>query len=210
MNLDIERGKEMLENTASALESLGIKYWIDSGTLLAAYRDKNLNPFDHDLDIRCLPGEVTDSNIGDLVKAFWDIGYTIAVQNKGKRAQMLLGTPDHKVLLDLKFAFQDENLLWVYCWASTLGDEEPTVHAYPRRFFEKMDEIELLGRKYPTPSPIVEYLEYHYGKEWQLFKKDISQADETDLTWDSLKSPPCAMSLKQLVERREQCAAAHK
>ena len=105
-------------------------------------------------------------------------------------------------MVDLKFAFQDKDLLWIYCWSDTLGEMKPVVHVYPKKFFEEMGEIELCGRKYPTPNPIVEYLEYHYGEEWRLFKKNISQADETDLSWDSIHSPPCSMSVEALAELR--------
>jgi len=203
--LDLAKAQKALEQTADYLEDFGIKYWIDSGTLLGAYRDKKLIPYDHDIDIRCLPGQVTDENVAEFVKGLWEIGYTIILQNAGKniRAQFICINADD-VILDLKFAYEDQNLLWVYCWATPGGEGTPRVHVYPHRFFQHLTAIKLLGRKYPAPSPILEYIEAHYGKDWREFKVSIEQADETDLSWDHMHSPPAAMSLEELAQKREE------
>ena len=204
--LDVKLAQQALEKTADLLDSWRIKYWIDSGTLLGAYRDKNLIPYDHDIDVRLLPGQIPEEKMPDFVKDLWGIGYRVLIQNPGKRAQVLC-VDKNEVLLDLKFAFQDKNLIWIYIWQSAGCEEEPVVHAYPRRFFEKMGEIDLLGRKYPTPTPIEKYLEYHYG-EWQEFKKRPEQAEETDLIWDYLKHPPCALTVKELAQKRAELGVA--
>ena len=47
-----ETANEVLQLTADVLEELNIRYWIDSGTLLGAYRDKAIIPYDHDIDVR--------------------------------------------------------------------------------------------------------------------------------------------------------------
>lgn len=43
--------RNLLVNTTKLLEGAGITYWLDYGTLLAAVRDGELIPWDHDADI---------------------------------------------------------------------------------------------------------------------------------------------------------------
>ncbi len=204
--LDITQANIYLKATAEVLEKHEALYYLDSGTLLGAYRDKAFIPYDHDIDIRVLPKQIPEERMPDLIKDLWSIGYQVILQNIGTRAELIcLGKEN--LMLDLKFAFQDESLLWIYCWEQPHEAAEPRVHAYPRKFFDKLGEIELGGRKYPAPHPIEEYLEYHYG-EWREFKKESSQADETDLSWDYMYHPLCAMSLEELAEKRKNGASS--
>ena len=200
--IDLEKAEKALRVTAELLENLGIKYWIDSGTLLGIYRDNSLIPYDHDIDIRCLPQQVTDDNIASLVIGLWNIGYHVVIENKGKRAQLICVNTEG-IMLDLKFAFQDDSLLWIYCWRSASGVEKPRVHCYPRKFFRHMTDIEFKGRKYPAPAPIEDYIKAHYGEDWRKFKASVEQAEDTDLSWDYMFNPPSAMSLEELEECRQ-------
>ena len=198
--LDIPRANKLLQATAELLEKWGALYYLDSGTLLGAYRDKDFIPFDHDIDVRVLPGQISMEKMPDFIKGLWSIGWRAILQNVGTRAELIC-LDNSDLMLDLKFAFQDENLLWVYCWEQPHEKYPPRVHVYPRSFFDKLGEIELGGRKYPTPSPIEGYLEHHYG-EWEKFKKGSDAANMTDLKWDAMYHPPCAMSLEELAEKR--------
>jgi hypothetical protein len=200
--LDVKEAQKLLESTADVIEMLGAKYWIDSGTLLGAYRDKALIPYDHDIDIRILPGQLSLDLMPDLVWNLWQIGYRVMIQNYGTRAELIC-IHETKIMLDLKFAFQDANLVWIYCWTQPYSIEPPRVHCYPRKYFRHMETIELLGRQYPCPSPVEGYIVEHYGNDWREFKKREEQAEETDLSWDYMKSPPCAMSLEELEAKRK-------
>ena len=200
---DIEVANEMLQKVADILEEMGMKYWIDSGTLLSALRDKTINQYDHDIDVRIFPGEAKDEDMPELIQKLWGIGFHVIIENPGKRAQLICYSKN-QIMLDLKFTFKDENLLWMFCWSGVYDENEPVVHAYPMTFFEKMGEIKLLGRKYPTPTPIEGYIEHHYGKDWKEFKEKPEDANDTDLIWDYLHDPPCAMSLTQLNALREE------
>ena len=192
----------VLEATADILEGMGAEYYLDSGTLLGAFRDKGgFISYDHDVDLRVLPGQIQDSQMSDFVRKLWEAGFRVMIQNYGGRAELIC-MHENTVMLDLKFAFKDQNLLWIYCWNQPYSIEAPRVHAYPVKFFKVLSSIELAGRKYPCPDPVEGYIEYHYGKDWKEFKKRPEQADETDLSWDFMYSPPCAMSLEELAKKR--------
>jgi hypothetical protein len=202
--LDIEEANKLLNKVADLLEGMGVGYYLDSGTLLAAHRDKTINYLDHDIDVRILPGQLAEDRMPDLYKSLCEIGFKVIAHNWGRRAELICVTVPGKMMLDLKFAFEGDGLLWVYAWPEAFSPAEPRVHWYPKRFFEPLGEIELLGRKYPCPAPIEEYLEHHYGPEWKLFKKRPEQAEESDLTWDFLKGPPCSMDVKSFMEKRKE------
>lgn len=58
--------RNLLVNVTRLLNSAGVTYWLDYGTLLAAVRDGELIPWDHDADIGYF---ATDSGkIGNLRK----------------------------------------------------------------------------------------------------------------------------------------------
>jgi len=199
--LDRKYANQTLQKTADTLEGMGAKYFIDSGTLLSAYRDKDINIYDHDVDVRILPNEVPQERTSELVKRLWDAGFYYIAQNMGDRAELICLMEIEKAItmLDLKFAFQDGKYVWVYVWGcnSAIAREDPRVHCYPSHFFQKLETIELLGREYPCPSPVEDYLVYHYGNNWREFKERADQEEMTDYKWSSLYSPPCSMGIHE-------------
>ena len=42
----------------------------------------------------------------------------------------------------------------------------------PKKYFDTESKIELLDMKFLKPSPVEEYLEYRYGEDWRIPKKD--------------------------------------
>jgi len=186
--------KQVLIKITDILKSLGLTYWIDSGTLLSAYRDKNINLFDHDLDIRTFIDEFNDDLIGEYFKLAWKSGFNWFEAYQLPFSQILT-CHENKTVVDLKLCYRDKEHIWYYCWNDP--NPMPILHVYPVRFFETFGSIELLGNGYPCPQPIEEYLNYHYGPDWRQFKARAEQADESDFTWDYMKSPPCAMTLQE-------------
>jgi len=186
---------EVLQQTADVLESLHIPYWIDSGTLLSAYRDQNINHLDHDIDLRCFSDKVDEAKTAELVKGLWLAGFHHIEANKPIKAQ-ILALHQQRILLDFKFCHIKDNLLWYYCWADPYP--QPLFHVFPTRFFEKLGKIELLGREYPCPQPIEEYIIRHYGPDWRKFKVRASEANVTDLSWDYMHDSPACMTQGQL------------
>jgi len=194
--LDVNACKQALERTVDALEELGITYFIDSGTLLSTYRDNTVNVYDHDIDVRVFRDDVSKEKEAELIKRLWAKGFRLMVM--ATEHQLGAGHPlGTGVNLDLKFCGMDDKDVWYYCWKEP--DPIPIIHLYPRRFFENMTTINLLGRDYSCPSPIEEYIEYHYGKDWREFKVRAEDAEETDMTWDYMKDPPCMLTLEEFI-----------
>jgi len=188
-----EAAAKVLSQTSDLLAEFGKTYWIDSGTLLSAFRDKDINEYDHDIDIRTIGTQWEVGEVAELIRRLWLMGYCHLIDT-GEAQEQILAYHIDGVLLDFKFCHYDEESVWYYCF-----DGKPTItvaHLFDRRFFETLGSIDLLGREYPCPAPVEEYIEAHYGPEWRLFKVRASEADETDLTWDYMKDPPAMLTEK--------------
>lgn len=183
---------EALQEVANTLEFMKVEYWIDSGTLLSAYRDKDINKFDHDIDIRVHAARfIGRDQLSDLIKNLFIRGFYHFESPKTRLQLSILN--EKGIFIDLKFCYQDSDDLWYFCFNEP--DPTPILHVYPRRFFNPLGKIELFGREYPCPQPVEEYLVHHYGEDWRKFKVRVEEANETDLTWDYMHDPPCSMTM---------------
>ena len=97
--LNVNNAEQTLIKTTDLLKENGLGYWIDSGTLLGAYRDKNLIPYDHDLDIRLLPNQLPESKESEFIKRLWEIGYKVIIKNYGKRGEFICAH-ENTIMLD--------------------------------------------------------------------------------------------------------------
>jgi hypothetical protein len=185
-----------LNKVADILESLNIEYWIDSGTLLSAYRDKSFNIFDHDIDIRVKKSVLSDDKLAEFIKAIWQNGFRDIEGNKPYNAQVLFAG-ELGIVIDFKLCEENDKYVWYYCWREP--DPKPILHVFPNKFYKELGKINLCGRDYPCPNPPLEYIEHHYGEDWRMFKVRIEEANETDVSWDYMKDPPCAMTQGQFL-----------
>jgi len=190
---------------------MGVRYWLDSGTLLGAVRNDAINILDHDVDIRCFKEDITDEMMPTLISELYKAGFATIECNRGDRKQLLGINHDANCMLDLKFCEHDKEHLWYYVWdftpASSINGSEPTVHCFPMKFFEELENRQFLGQEYPVPSQQEEYLEFHYGPNWKEFKLNPEDVDMTDYKWDSQYDPPCAMSVEDFKKLKEKAHA---
>ena len=94
-----------LNKVADILEAQKINYWIDSGTLLSAFKDKTFNIYDHDIDIRY--SEIDEESEAELVKQLWKGGFKVIEGGKAMRAQINV-LSEFDIMVDLKMSFQDD------------------------------------------------------------------------------------------------------
>ena len=202
-----EDAKQALDAVVSVLNDMGVRYWVDSGTLLAGVRNKTFNIFDHDIDIRCFRDDLPDDLMSEFVMRLYDKGYRTFQQNKGDRKQLLC-LFSNNVLLDLKFCEHNEEWLWYYVWDNMPGSsaftEDTVIHCFPLNFFDEFGEIEIDGTMYNCPKNYEGYLLAHYGEKWKEFKAESKDVDMTDIKWDAQYSPPCAIPLYELERRTRQ------
>jgi len=143
--MDENEAKQVLFKFADIADSLGITYFLASGTCLGVVRDNSFIPGDNDVDV----GVLCDKNkllklYNELVKVF-RFGSAWYDPNKNRKVIYVLHFWQNRVLLD------------IFC---TFPEEE-------KKFFNSFDEVTFLGRKFNVPHPVDSYLTSHYGN-WRV------------------------------------------
>src|SRR5689334_18569499 len=79
---NLVKAREMLFKTVDLLEENGIPYHLEGGTLLGIVRDKELLPWDHDVDVSV---PVVFAN--EILNKKWQLlllGYKVSVRKSGR------------------------------------------------------------------------------------------------------------------------------
>ena len=161
-----QKMKSMLMRTIDILNDIGLKYWLDAGTLLGIIRDGDLIPWDYDADIGILPEtshEIMKHRIKFLPK------YSIY-----RRKVNSIWLPENTRVLKVKTVLErikqinfHLDLFCVYPLYDTYRwiDSDSLKHA-DKKYFDKLDTITWEGREIKIPNHVEEYLSFRYG-DWK-------------------------------------------
>lgn len=163
----------MLIKVTGIMEKAQIPYVLEAGTLLGIIREGRLLPWDDDVDLT-----ITKQNESKLLAIITKIrlsGYKVSVKKYKKdlkyfdRGEIRIIKVKHltfpffktDVTLDIfvKKLIGDE-----YYW--TVGVKKPVLKSVPKRFYEKLTEIEFRNKHYSVPEDYEGYLTEHYG-DWR-------------------------------------------
>lgn len=134
------------------LDSLGIPFWLDGGTLLGAFRDGDFCEDDeNDVDL-CTWMEFKDRRI--LERAEKE-GFRIYHQWETQFAITKDGCK-----IDLFFNQKEEDNAFTYLYK---GDKKDKKVVIPLRFYESLEPIEFKGAMFNRPCDVTDYLTLKYG-----------------------------------------------
>lgn len=182
-----EQARYWLKTVTGMLESRGIKYSLDAGTLLGIVREGRLLPWDNDMDLF-----VPDTEVEKLKKCalpFFLKGLRVRVETmKSPNSPLQPGAMRimklrnrHKLVhrgqmvLDIFVKHYHEGS---YHWAEGRLDEV-VYKSVPAHYLEDLDCIDFDGKRYPIPKDYDGYLTCRYGdwrtpvKEWDHRKDDL-------------------------------------
>jgi len=161
-----EAAIENLKDIKKILDKFGITWWLDGGTALGAYRDKDFCEGDEDdIDI-C----TWDNYLGlkDIIIAEakvmgfelhhdWEL--EIAITRNGSK-------------IDLFFNRKNKMDAYTHIYD---GDRICKYVVIPVHFYEKLEPIKFYDMDFLVPSPIEDYLSLKYG-DWntKIHRKDYS------------------------------------
>ena len=220
-----ESGDKHFQRVISILSKNNIPYWVDQGTLLGIIRDKQIIPWEWDLDFGVFENEISRKSVE---KAFLDNGFTIEdISKNNKYIHFLFGDerkvditfyekkddialtyfkgPDglygrfikhvFSVLMNREITNKKTSLLKRLLFNSldiiiliptfnkftfdlffkiikqrmdSLGPTSLISYKIPLPFINIRDSIQFLNTKIYIPSKPVKYLEYSYGKTWNV------------------------------------------
>ena len=214
---------ELLKKIKSLFEKNNIEFWLDTGTLLGAVREKRFIPWDTDLDLGTwaynLPRikKIFEENKHDEFEiAYFDLEKNIDILHKEYKVDInLYELKNNKAvrtwyvnnkigsLLDyFRWIFIVDNISFKKSSAPrtiTVGLSKirkmipkRLTHfvnkvigliylkigcikvdiAIPKKYFEKLVDMDFLGTKFKVPEETEEYLELRYGKNWRTPNKN--------------------------------------
>ena len=155
----------LMEKCCMSLEDIdGLVYRITDGTALGLYREGGFIKHDDDVDVDIL---FNDSKHIKLIKyKFKELGFKIGreVHYRGL-IQQLAFYLNNGFIFDIIFWHKNDNLIYNY-------SEKNYERIQDYKYFdtEKMIYFTLNNKKYPIPTPIEEWLEFRYGKDWRTPK----------------------------------------
>ena len=143
-----------LKESKYILDALGITFWLDAGTLLGAYRDKDFCQDDED-DIDLCTWDnyryLRDSIVEEFLKRDFELIYEWDYQ------LMFLRGGNH---IDLFFNQRDKDKAFRYQYE---GKNMKGTLIAPAKYYERLKAIRFKGMSFLAPSPIREYLTLKYN-----------------------------------------------
>jgi phosphorylcholine metabolism protein LicD len=152
---------------ATLLDKAGIVWWLSDGSVLGCVREGRFLDSDHDIDLGAWSGDLPA-----MRKALENRG--IGRVRRDIDSQLQVKSPGIK--FDIHGYNRDGDVVWY-----PLGLKAEYRYQFPARLFDRFEWHEFYGRQVRTPCPSVDYLEAHYGPDWQTPKP----------VWDWRTDPTC-------------------
>lgn len=165
----VDKAEECLLDFKEILEELEIRYILDGGTLLGAYRDRTFPEDDEDdIDLTTLADFDTHQ---EIVNRAIDKGFeTYHIWKPTEKATGQIAMKRGGIKVDLMFKKLKGDKAW---WTLWRGDKVETYKAVPKRFYEETKPISFVGAEFSRPKDIEEYLTLRYGN----WKKPVHRSE---------------------------------
>ena len=154
---DKKKATMNLRDIKKIFDGYKFNFWLIGGTLLGAVREKDFISWDDDIDIAVYEEEFLPK-YDVLKKKFIAKGFIFRDWQKSEGTKIGLFRKKQKITIDCLFLdpfYRDNKFRVSRQWR------------YPRKYFEKYEEIKFKGMIFRVPSPSVSFLKYIYGKNWE-------------------------------------------
>ncbi|XP_053558589.1 ribitol-5-phosphate transferase FKTN [Bombina bombina] len=167
-----KKAKSLLQLAASTLSTLGVTFWLSSGTCLGWYRQCNIIPYSKDVDL----GIFIQDYKPEIIPAFQKAGLPLKHKfGKMEDSLELSFFGDGDVKLDIFFFYEEDDHMWNGGTQAKSGKKFK--YLFPKFTLCWTEFAELKVR---VPCETLDYLEANYGKNWDVPLK----------VWDWKNSPP--------------------
>jgi hypothetical protein len=168
-----------LEEISRVFEKYKVPLFLTYGALLGIVRDGDFIPYDDDIDL-CITEKIDYQTRKAIGNTLLDIGYgpqpiSFRVFDRLEASEPGYNGDAHsgiivcqkRIRTTLFFFGQEDCPIHGSCMVCHPKLGSGRLISTPAHFFEKPDIIKFKGKKYLTPSPVKEYLEFMYGDTWK-------------------------------------------
>ena len=169
-----KEGTNVLKAFVSCMNAHGITYWLEFGTLLGAYRDKDYVPNEMDLDVGLFLSDAKKAYEALIAAGFHLIReFHVVGENGLEQTYEYLGTT-----IDLMFFYSENDLLWcngaLFPSRIKLGKLiECNVTSHHFKSFI-CTEIEFKGIKVSVPANTEEHIIEIYGPGYKVYDPNFT------------------------------------
>ncbi len=180
---NLKKAKRILFDVVDLLDKHGIEYHLEGGTLLGLVRDKDLLPWDHDVDI-----SLQYKNLNSFLKLKRTLlfkGYKLSVRKshedfgpiKKGDCSVIKVKPFFNYLFDIIYPKAKENFIILDVFIKT-SDEQFTywqakgrVMRVENKYYDSFELLNVFERSFKVPNFYKEYLTEKYG-DWSVPVKE--------------------------------------
>lgn len=187
-NKNLDRARRMLFDVVDLLDKHGVVYHLEGGTLLGLVRNKDLLPWDHDVDLS-LPFNNLNSFL-KIRRTLFFKGYKLSIRKshedfgpiKKGDCSIIKVKPLFHYLFDIIYPKAKENLIILDVFMKT-SDEKSTywqakgrVMRVDNKYYNSFELVDALDRSFKAPSLYKDYLTEKYG-DWSVPVKEWNCRD---------------------------------
>lgn len=163
-DLRVKRHSECVQIIDEVMHNLGIKYSFFAGTALGLRREGKCLPYDPDIDF--VIDKEHRTNVNDIIREFGKYDVKVISESRhGDRLEcvgMQFGNDVDWIELDFLHTRGDK------VWHPAIVSEGIINYVLPKRMWDNLEYIRAYGVDCPVFSPIDEFLEMMYGKDWRI------------------------------------------
>jgi len=147
---DLHLREKAMNEAFLVFNNLGLSYWLVGGALLGAIRDDAFISWDDDIDTHILEEEFI-LNMYSIKKAMMASGFIVRLRDQDFPKATFFKYGQKIAMNALK---EDKGMLI------------RPAYQYPKKFYNREVCIAFKGSEVYIPSPVEQYLEFVYGKDW--------------------------------------------
>ncbi len=182
---NIQRARKVLFDVLTLFDKYSVNYHLEGGTLLGIVRDKDLLPWDYDVDVS-IPEEEAEKIVAmkrDLLRLGYKLTIRRSAANHGPIAKGAYSIFKIKPLLPYIFQMVNPAYLKHFVVLDIFVKTNDETHTYwqaqgkvmrvEKKFYKSFEEIEYKGKWVRVPNDYKDYLTQKYGdwsvpvKEWK-------------------------------------------
>ncbi|XP_030050183.1 ribitol-5-phosphate transferase FKTN [Microcaecilia unicolor] len=154
------KAKALLRIATFTLNSMGVRFWLSSGTCLGWYRQCNIIPYGRDVDLGIFIRDYTPDIISVFQKAGLPLKYKFG---KVEDSLELSFQGEEDVKLDIFFFYEEDNHMWNGGTQAKSGKKFK--YLFPKFTLCWTEFVELKVR---VPCETLAYVEANYGQSWAV------------------------------------------